>query len=263
MTATVTVTPQPLNQPPRILVQVAGLAGTAVTVSRVNADGSTYVLRTANPATLVSGAWTGYDYESPFAQAGVYTATNQLGVTASASVAALREYGVQTPWLIHPGIPALSMPVTVAKPGPLPVTDVRQGVFDVIGRTNPVIRTDGKRRAPTFTLTLSTYSWAEQDTLAAILATASTLLLQITYPDWERGDYYWIAVSTVTPSRPVDYYGADFMQWALSCTATGAPAGLLQPQWTCGGLLASVASCAAVLTRYATCNGVLTNQPGT
>lgn len=264
--STFTATPQPLNDPPRIMLSVTYTGGTgiptSITVSRRNADGTTYLVRSANPAAMTGGVWVGYDYESPFAQAGVYTVTPNTTIGAlTASVPKLREFGIVTPWLIHPGVPALSMPITVAQPGPVPVSDINQGVFQVLGRQNPVIRTDGVRRAPTFTLTVKTQSWDEEDALKAILADASTLLVQITYPEWERGDYYWVSVSTVTPARAVDFYGNTVTNWALTCTATGAPFGLLQAEWTYAGLLAAYPSYASVLSSFATYTDVQINNP--
>lgn len=266
----VVVTPQPLNDPPRHLIQVTTLytiPSSQVTVTRRNSDGSSYAIRSANPAAMSAGAggsmvWTGYDYDAPFAQPGVYTATDDLGrPLSSATVPMLREYGVQTPWLLHPGIPSLSMPITVARPGPVPVSDVNQGVFNVLGRKDPVIRTDGVRRAPTFTLTISTYSWAEGDQLQALLDDASTLLLQITYPDWERGSYWWVSVGTVTPSNMVDYYGNEYVQWALACTVTGPPVGLLQAQWSYAGVAGRYATYLDVLNSFATYEDLLIDNP--
>ncbi len=262
MAALLQVVPEPLNSPPRIRIIVTAMAGDTVTVTRRNVDGSAYSVRTGNPGTLDSpGTWTGYDYESPFALAGTYKATSNTGDTVLATVPALREYGVRTPWLIHPGIPGLSLPVNVARPGPLPSSEINQGVFAILGRPDPIVRTDGVRRAPTFTLTLSTSTWDDQDALMKILSDASTLLLQVTYPEWERGDYWWISVSTVTPIRLVDYFGGQDMQWALACTVTGSPAGLLQAQWTCAGVVNAYASSSDVVSAYATSQDLLINFP--
>lgn len=262
-----TITPQPANNPPRILLQVTGETGAfgspanIVTVVRRNTDGSSYTVRTGNPGTVIGGAWTGYDYESPFGLGGTYTVTPDVGFPVSGSVAALREYGVQQPWLIHPGIPALSMPITVARPGPVPVSDINQGVFNVLGRKDAVVRTDGVRKSPTLTLTVSTYTWDEEDDFAKLIDDASTLLLQITYPEWERSKFWWVSIGQVTPQQMVDYLGNTFVQWSCACTVTGPPAGLLQAQWTCAGVVNAYSSCLDVLSSFATCDDLLINFP--
>ena len=241
MTATITATPDPLNVPPRMQLVVSGMAAAStVTISRIDVRSNATPIRLGNPATLTGGGWTGFDYEAPFGQAVTYRAVPDTGAAASSVAHAI---AVEQPWLCHPGLPSLSMPVTIAARGD-ETMDASQSVKFVLERPDPVVRTDGVRRPPTFDLTLRTWALDEEDALDSLLADSSPLLLQTVYPDVERVGYEWLSVGPVARSHLVPWQGNLVRHWTMSCTTVIAPSGLLQAQRTVADVAAQFATVA-------------------
>jgi hypothetical protein len=258
--AGLTVTPDAINTPPRYAVSLIGATGTTVTVNRVDSAGVATTLRGAEPATLVSGGWIGYDYEAPYNEPLTYVATTDAGSTYTVAVAALREYGAQQGWLVHPGAPDLSIPLN----GPVigdETRDVLEGVHVVLGRAEPVTITDGARKAPAFELTIKATSKAEDDAVRALLADTSTLLLQYVFPFTDLYDYYWVSVGQATRARMTGDYSEPYYRWTLPCTVTSAPSGLQQAQWAYADVLADYASYSAVAAAFISYSDVVTNDP--
>src|ERR1044071_225891 len=107
MATVLTATPQPGNNPPRVLLELEYGGQTEATITRQDPDGQSRAVRLAEPATLVGSLWTGYDYESFFEAASIYTATTAGGSVSSAPVT----LDVTDTWLRHPGVPTLSRKV--------------------------------------------------------------------------------------------------------------------------------------------------------
>lgn len=254
-----TITPNPANVPPRMLIDLKGALGSTVTISRVDAAGNTTPIRLANPGELSGGAWVGYDYEAPFGQPVRYRAVaDQSNIVITSDDAML---DVSAPWLIHPGLPDLSVPLSVAKVGDRTM-GVNQGVFNVLGRSDAVTVTDYARQSPVFDLQVLTGTQEAEDALQDLLADSSALLLQIIYPDIRRTIYRWVSIGPVTQSWLVeDYYGSDDLMWTLPCTVTSRPSGLLQSQRTWADVVAENATWADVVTRYATWRDVIVDDP--
>jgi hypothetical protein len=252
----VTVVPEPANSPPRILLNLTGFLGSTVTIQRIDSSGNRSPVRLANPGTLNAGSWVGYDYEAPFNRPVRYEATATLVVTSDpVTLTATR------PWLIHPGVPALSQPVALTAP-PTRTRETNQGVHSVLGRSTPIVITDGARRAPTFDLALHTDTLDAELALDTLLSDAAVLLLQITYPGVTRTDYWWVAVGSCTAAPMADFYhdDAEVAQWTLSCTVTDAPSGLLQSQRSWADLIAEEATWADVVADFATWRDVIIDQ---
>lgn len=233
MTAALTATPDTDNWPPRVVLNLSGMAGSTVTVTRIDSSGARVTLRAANPKNLSGGGAVIYDYEAPDGQAATWTATSDTGVSASAA-ATLPATG---PRLVHPGLPSLSVRLTVAAMGDL-VADVAVGVHRPLGRRTPIVITSGQRQAPTFDLTVRTAAEVDEDALWDLLSDGSTLLLQIAYDPSvgvTRSYYYWVSIGQVTQSRLVPTFVADpgdLMHWTLPCTVSSRPSGALQSQRT-------------------------------
>lgn len=270
MTAALTATYEPTNSPPRISLHLTGATGSTATITRRNDNGTTYSVRTANPLTLVSGEGQAYDYESPFRQGGVYTATMTDGSTATVTVVGLWEYGVNTPWLIHPGIPDRSMPVTVQSIGSRTQT-ARQGVHQILGRTDPIVIGDGTRGSESYTLTLRT-TWddalspsdqQDEDRLRLLLSDGSALLVQVAYEGSRRWRWDWVSVGDVTVDDQVAYLDTDSLIWSLPCTVVRAPSGSQQAQWTYAGVLGRYASYSDLDAAYATYEDMLIDNVST
>lgn len=263
-----TATPDPTNWPPRIALHVTGSTGTTVSVTRQNTDGTTYSVRSGSPATIVSGGARPYDYESPWRLGGTYTARDSTGATATATVAGLWEFGAVNPWLIHPGIPSLSMPIEVVRLGDR-TTSVSRGVFKVLGRADPVTVGDGTRGSEQFDLVVRT-RWnddlgpsdlQDEDRMRRILADGSPLLMQFAYDGSRRWRWQWVSVDQVTASDVVPWVDSEGIEWTLPCTVVRAPSGSLQAQWTNAGVLARYATNTDVLATFATCDDLLIDNP--
>jgi hypothetical protein len=253
---TLTATALPDDTPPRILLTVYAPAATQVTITRINADGARSTVRDANPKMLVGGVAPVYDYEAPFGQPVTYTATTDA--TASLATAPVT-LAVTQPWLLHPGIPNLSQPVTVRTIGDQ-TSDTLQGVHYVLGRDKPVVISDGVRHASTFDLTLKTSTQADGLMLEGLLSDASPLLLQAAYPYTGETFYGWVSIGGVTRS-PYNRFIHPGVVWTLSCTEVDRPAGLLQTQRTLADVAAQFLTLAEVRDTYARLLDVYIDTP--
>lgn len=233
MTTTLVATPEPLNDPPRVLLTLTWTAATTATVARQDPDGQTRVVRTADPATLSGGIWVGYDYESWFGESTVYTAT--VGATTITSSAVSLD--VDTSWLRHPGIPSLSQPVELAGDGS-PVRAATRAVLQPQGRQYPVVVSDGRRKAPASTLKLRTYELADKAALLALFDDVSVLLLDvppalawgITHQYMSFGDLTEDRLVVPRPDNP-------WREWSAPYNIVDRPPGGIQSQRTYADLL--------------------------
>lgn len=236
----VTATPEPGNDPPRVRLNVSDTRttpATAVTVTRINPDGSVTPVRTTdgNPLPLsVSGTsrvGLVYDYEAPFGVAVQYSTTEAPG-TLSEQVLLDSE----TTWIIHPGVPELSRPVTIADLGARS-RKVSQSVFYPMGRSAPVVQTDGRRKTPEYTLSLYAPDDASSLWLDALLEDTGVLMLNIpASKNWGIGAEY-ISVGDVEETRPVRYLGEPSRVWNLQVTVVDRPGGGTQAERTYVDLL--------------------------
>src|SRR5206468_5007303 len=181
-TVTVVPTVDLTSTPPSVQLAVTD-TGTpnlfATTVTRLDPDGVWRNVRTpdGNPLVLTtSGAnrvGNLVDYEAPYGAPVTYSTLESPAVLASPVTVAEGDI-----WLIDPGSPALSVPLTL-RPGSLAeeVFTVKQGVFYVMGRANPVIQTDGSRNGSQSSLVATTASLDELNALKALLSGAGVLLL--------------------------------------------------------------------------------------
>lgn len=253
MSATLTATADPSNLPPRVLLEVAGMAGASVTITRTDGSGNSAPVRTANPADLTSTDFTGYDYEAPFGVDVTYAAVSN---TADTATSATVNVAVTRPWLLHPGVPALSVPVRVASFGDRTMDTAAQPHV-VLGRATPIVISDGVRHSPTFDTVLRTESLAEETALGFLLEDTSVLLMQAVSPTTARRRYEWVSVGPVVTTNLIDYFGNETVHWSLPCTVASAPAGLLQSQRTYSDLLADFADYTALDAAYATYHDLL------
>lgn len=244
---------------PRIALTIGGMVGTSVTIVRTDPAGNTAPVRSANPAMLSGGAWVGWDYEAPFQVPVTYTATSDSGDKVTTPPQTL---AVATPWLIHPGIPDLSRPVTIADLGD-ETGPSSSGAHYVLGRPNPIVIGGGARRGATFNLVLRTYTQYEAESLTALLADDSVLLLQVAYPFTALTDYRWVAVGDAVKHRVSRDYDDPGALWTLPCTVTDPPIGLLRPQWTWADVIANYPTWADVEANFATWQDVIMDTPKT
>lgn len=251
MTVTVTPTVELSNNPPRVRLNVAASAGEAsATVTRLDPDGNTVVVRTSDGAALPLPGGSGlvYDYEPPYGQLVSFSS-----LESPATVSAEVSVGEARVWLVHPGVPELSMPVELDA-GSLAeeAWDVQQSVLKPMGRKFPVVRTDGQRQAPASSVTVFIDSLDELAALRALTSDAGTLLLNIPAGLNLGVDTGYIAVGPIRNRRLSDIGADPYRSVELPFQTVERPVGGSQSQRTYADVLADNATYASLLARYPT-----------
>jgi hypothetical protein len=253
-TVSTVATVEPAAWPPRIKVDVTD-TGTpnlfAATVVRLDPDGQRRPVRTAdgNPLTLVTSGTdrvgTVYDSEAPYGAAVSYS-TQESPATVSAEVT-IPETQV---WLVNPGAPSLSMPITVASLGPL-TRRVTRGVYYPMGREFPVVQTDGRRKAPEWVLQVKTSTLDELDDLLGLVSDSSVLLLNVPASlNWGVETSY-VSIGDAEEERLVDYAAEPRRYLNLPLTVVDRPVGGTQAARTLADLM-TYSSLAALNAAYPT-----------
>jgi len=247
---TVTATVEASNSPPRVRLDVADTGApsiTTVNITRLDPNGETVPVRTpdGNPLTLNSNAGLLYDYEMPYGAAVTYSSQETPGnVTTPVTVPETRI------WLVHPGVPAVSMPVTVASFGER-TRSAKQGVFYPMGRATPVVITDGARKSAESTLELSTRTLQELTDFEELTQDSGILLLNVPAGlGWGVTTSY-ISVGDITETRLMDYAGEPRRYLTLPFVTVDRPAGGSQSQRTLADLLA-FPTLGSLMDNYAT-----------
>lgn len=251
MTITVTPTVEASAVPPRIRLNVTASAGeTSTTITRLNPDGSLGTVRTTDgaPLPISGGVALVYDYEAPYSVPVSYSSL-ESPATSSGQVT----LGVGQVWLVHPGVPSLSMPVDF-RAGSLDeeTWDVNQGSHWPMGRDTPVVQTDGARRAPASSVTVAIDSAADLAALRAVTADAAVLLLNIPADMGLQFDTCYVAIGAIKNKRVTDIGGDPYRAVELPIQVTDAPVGGTQAQRTYVDVLAGFATYAAVSAKYPT-----------
>lgn len=253
--ASLTATPEPGASPPRVLLEVTYAGQAEATVTRLDPDGVTRTVRLAGPASLVSGVWVGYDYESHFNAATTYTATTPVGAVTSNTVSLL----VDVPWLRHPGVPSLSIPVEVIPPLEERSHGVNQAVLQPLGRRYPIVVSDGRRKAATSSLTFRTVDEAEAAALKAVLDDVAVLLLDAPEDHGLGFVHEYLAFGELRERRFDPSFGPNpWRNWTVGYTVVGSPAGGQQAQRTWATVLAENGSWSQVISSHSTWSDVLT-----
>jgi len=253
VTATVENSTGPLDVP-RVRLNVTDTGSSpalfAATVTRLDPDGRVVPVRTndGNPLVLTTSGTTRvgllYDYEAPY-QAPVTYSTMETPGSSSAAVT-VAESKV---WLIHPGVPELSMPISVASVGNR-TRSISQGVFRPMGRRSPVVQTDGQRKSPEGTLELNTLTLAEAARFEALTDDAGVLLLNVPASfNWGLPTSY-VALGDIEEGRLVDYAPEPRRLQNLPYIVVDRPAGGSQSERTYIDLLAQFSSYAALRNAY-------------
>lgn len=249
MTVTVTPTAEPStgpSDPPRVRLDITDSGGlTSATITRLDPDGRTRAVRTGdgNPATLSGGLALLYDYEAPFGAVSYSSLESPGTVSAQVTLAESRV------WLIHPGVPELSTPVTVVALGPRTAA-VQRGVHRPLGRATAVVQTDGARKAAEWTLTLLTTSDDERLTLQDLVFDASVLLLNVPADKGWGAEYEYVSIGDIEEQRVSRFAGEPLRRWELPCTVVDRPVGGTQAERTYADVLVDNTSYATVMTRY-------------
>lgn len=251
----ITPTVEPATVPPRVRIDVTDLdtAATAgVTLTRVDPDGKARPVRTYDGGPLVFTAGTGgrvatlYDYEPPYGAPLTYSTAEAPTITSGQVT--VPEDRV---WLIHPGVPALSMPITVAKMGAR-TRPVTRGVYRPMGSRYPVVHTDGQRQAPEYPLTVRTTTLPELQQLLDLCDDAQVLLLNVpATKQWGVGAEY-ISVGDLSEDRLYQYGREPRRVFDLPCTVVDRPEGGTTASRTLASIAAEAPTLAGLAALYDT-----------
>lgn len=259
MPTTVTATVEGTNNPPRVRLNVTNSGTPAlslVNVTRTVGGVSTPVRTlTGGPMQLseAGGQRVGvlYDVEMPYGQAATYSTVEDPTQTSAAVT--VNETRV---WLIHPGVPARSMPVRVfdiAKRS----RQVNRGVYAPMGRRSLVVQTDGRRKAPSYNLVVRTGTLAELQTVIDLIDDAGVLLLNVPVSKGWGVTTEYVSIGDVDEDRIARWGALQDRDWTFPCQVVDAPAGGAQPQRTYLDLL-QFPSYAALQAAYPSYQAVLT-----
>ena len=198
------------------------------------------------PDGAVTYAWAGTPHASTSTSAATASSTTTETPTGAALMA------VVDVWLVHPGVPDLSMRLDSVKSLGDRTRPVNRGIFTPFGRTMPLIATDGKRKAPQSQLVIRTRTLAELVALQALTEDAATLLLNV--PEalgWGQGAEY-ISLGDLVESRPVEIGDDPERLVSGPYQVTSRPIGGSQSQRTWVDLMAECATWQEVMDRYDT-----------
>jgi len=200
----------------RIALRLQWPAVASATVSRVDPDGTVSPVRGGEPAAVVGGSWSGFDYEAPFDVPVTYRAVTGL-VTQTSTAVTLPSF--ERAWLKHPGLPVLNMPVHVAR---LPVLQraANSATLAVLGRLNPVVVS--QRRAG---YTGAVDVWTDSDDAKAglwgLLNDGTPLLFAP--PGGTGVTNMWLHVGDVAETRVTDVAAEHVRLWQLPFTVVDRP----------------------------------------
>lgn len=240
---TVTPTVEIGTNPPRVRLDVsdAGLPGyTRATVMRNDPNGESVPVRTPDGSGITlatSGAnrvGVVYDYEVPYGQSVTYTTSESPTVVSAAVVA-----DVPVPWLIHLGVPELSIPVDLgADSFEEEVRTVARGIYYPMGRETPVVFIDGSRKSAESSMTALVETAAEWAAMRAMLQDGAPLLLNVNPSLGFDVATAYVSIGDVRRQRPSGLVGSDpFRRVVLPYVVVDRPAGGTQAERTMLDLL--------------------------
>jgi hypothetical protein len=207
---------------PRVRVAITGASGASAEVSRVDeTTPSTAPVRQGSPAALVGGAATIYDYEAVFGDWVHYTVTDGASATATSGSVYQSAAG---PWLVHPGQPEKSVPLSVTR-WPAWTRPIQRGVYQPMSRPNRVV-VSAMRQSREGELVAYTVTAQQRDTLAAVLADGSALLIKGTGA--EGAGTYWVSVGDVD-YEPAGSDLRGYTVWTLPLIEVDSPPGRALP----------------------------------
>lgn len=186
--------------------------------------------------------------QRPANPAGIVTDT----VTGAATLA------VTDAWLVHPGVPGLSVKLNKITGLAPRVSVVNRGVFQPYGRKTPIVVSDGRRKAPTSQLQVRTSSLAEKTAMNALLDDASVLLLNIPASlGWGVANEY-VSLGDVEEARQLDEGADPYRVWTAPYQVVDRPIGGSQSTRTYADVLAVYGTYQTVRSGYSTYGNLLT-----
>lgn len=252
-----TVTLDPTSRPPSAQLVVNWPAARSVTITRRDPDSQKWPVRLADPAQLDgSGGWVGIDYEPGYGVPISYDMTSPQvpGVIVHVDAGVLTVSAEWQSALIHPGAPALSIPVELHE-GTLNtvVRSIMQSKVKVMGRPRLVVLSD-VRQAPVSQLVIRAESPQERDALNGILADGQTLKLACDPALGFDVPQTYLAIGESSEARWIPSLGTDPVRLVtLPFDEVDRPAGGFQAIWNCAEVLAQYSTIVQVELDFATC----------
>ena len=224
-TASGTVTATAVPSTGRVTVVVTWTGALYLNVYRVS-GGTVSQVRGASPISS-PGSVTFSDPEAPLDTPVYYqvTSPSYQYQTISSNTVTLASSG--TSWLTHPNRADLSTQIWVEF-NPDKDRDIAQGVFPVLGRPKPIVRTDGVRKSPVYTLVCVTETQSAWANMLQLLNDGSPLLLR-TPSGYPFDALTWMSIGNVTET-PVSTKVSEFTRrWPLPVIEVDAPSTLDAP----------------------------------
>lgn len=257
----ITVTADPVNEPPRYILYVTGAPGTTAQVTRTDIDGTARPVRGGDPAPLIGGQWVGYDYEAPYGTTPTFTVIpSDTSPNMSVTVGPLATTQSR---LIHPGVPGLSVQIDGYHQDSARASDGGEAAHVVLGRENPIIITDGQRKGRTYQASVRTQTETDNAALRAILSQSVPPLLQVVYPFTAVGQWEYVSVGHVDEQRVTELFSDPKRIFSMLLTVVDRPTGGIAAQRTIADVAVEVGTIADLSAKYATITGLLTGIPGT
>lgn len=232
----------------RLALTAAAVGSVTATFDR-SLDGVNWTTVRGGSGVSVSGSAANVDdYEFPAGQAVTYRVRTYTGAGAAVGTAqtTVVTQDLAAVWVKVPAVPYLNTPVVVADRGDI-TRRSRGGVFDVVGRSLPVMVGD-VTSGISYTLQLLTETAAEESDLDYTLSTGDVIFLHLpSSVEHFPGGYY--AVGEVR-RRPTMRLSARRL-WDVPLTQVAAPG---------PAVIGSAYTCASVLAQYATVTSVITDN---
>jgi hypothetical protein len=248
---TMVTTPQPSNVPPRVKIDITDTGTPAINVRDRDAAGHrrrhVETVRTSDGLALTAGGHhyrtaTVYDYEMPLGSSVTYSTVEKPAVTSTTLIDS------SVVWLVHPGVPALSMPVDFRIHSfESEELAVKAGVFYPMGRRNAVSVTDGRRRGATGSFTVGLDTLSDLTSLRALLDDASVLLLNVPASFNLGLDSRYLAIQDVTIKRRSDVGSDPGRDVVMPYVTVDSPVGGSQSQWAWSNVISQYATWTALI----------------
>jgi hypothetical protein len=233
-------TPEPDYSPPRVRIDITDtrtVPVTSLTITRQDADGRSYPVRTSDggPLAVSGGVATVWDYEVPFGT----TVTYSTDVTGGPTVDTILD--PPDVWLVHPGVPSLSVPLLVTT---LPTRTRSTGrtLYQILGREDPIPVSSGARATAAAAMGVRTVTEAQRQALDLLCDDDAVLLLNI--PPAKRWGWAscYISIGDITETRTVNYGRFPYREWQLPIQEVARPGGGTQAAITWNTVAAQYAT---------------------
>lgn len=175
-------------------------------VERIHADGSAYLVRGGDPATMCTG-WARWDYECPLDQAVYYRATSTERAGSVVTTALITLGSQDRFWFKNIARPYLNIAVRVKDRGNRTLED-RRGILRPPLRPDPIV-VNQIRQLDAGTIAMYCADQATETAIRALLADGDPVLLQ--YPGNAGGESLYLSIGPVA-ADPISRITVDLQR---------------------------------------------------